>query len=86
MAARPVLRRVPQGELIGTDRLAPAWPQAIVLFTDERWRPVTILAWRRHRHGWAALIRRPDGREDWRRHDPRGLRRSVEHLGGWAGE
>ena len=27
-----------------------------------------ILAWRRHRHGWAALIRWPDGHEDWRRH------------------
>ena len=58
----------------------------IVLFTDERWHPATILAWCRYQHGWAALIHWPDGREDWRRHDPRGLRRSVEHLGGWLNE
>jgi len=86
MTARPVLSHVPQGELTGTDRLAPGWPQAIVLFTDGRWRPATILAWCRYQHGWAALIRWPDGREDWRTHDPQGLRRSVEDLGGWAGE
>lgn len=35
---------------------------------------------------WAALIRSPDGHEDWRRHHPQGLWRAVEHLGGWARE
>ena len=86
MPAQPVLARVPQGELIDADRFAPRWPQVIVLFTDERWHPATILAWCRYQHGWAALIHWPDGREDWRRHNPRCLRRSVEHLGGWLNE
>ena len=50
MTAQPVLARVPQGELIDADRLVPQWPQAIVLFTDQRWHPATILAWCRYRH------------------------------------
>jgi hypothetical protein len=31
----------------------------------------------------AALIRWADGSEEWRRYDPRCLRRSYEQLGGW---
>jgi hypothetical protein len=34
VTAQPVLTRVPQGELIGADRLSPRWPQASVLFTE----------------------------------------------------
>lgn len=83
-AAQPVLTRVPQGELIGADRLSPQWPQASVLFTDGRWHPATIVAWCRYQQGWAALLHWPDGHEDWRRHDPQCLLRSVEQLGGWG--
>jgi hypothetical protein len=79
--AQPVLARIPQGELLSADRIAPHWPQAVVLFTDDSWRPATIVAWCRYRRGWAALIRWPDGQEDWRRNDPHRLRRSIEHLG-----
>jgi hypothetical protein len=84
VTAQPVLTRVPQGELIGADRLSPQWPQAMVLFSDGRWRPATIVAWCRYRHGWAALLHWPDGHEDWRHHDPQCLLRSVEQLGGWG--
>jgi hypothetical protein len=49
----------------------------MVLFTDSCWHPAEIIAWCRHQDGWAALIRWPDGREDWWLHDPRSLRQSV---------
>lgn len=73
-----------RGQLIGIDRLTPQWPQVLVLFTDECWHPATIVAWCPYQRGWAALIRWPDGSEDWRKHDPHCLRRSVEYLGDWA--
>ena len=53
------------------DRLTPSRPMATVLQSDGHWHPATILAWCRYRGGWAALLRWPDGSEDWRRHDPR---------------
>jgi len=81
---QPATVRIPQGELLGIDRIAPPWPQADVLFTDEQWRPATVLAWCRYRRGWAALMRWPDGTEDWRIHDPECIRRSFAHLGGFA--
>ena len=84
MTPQPTLERIPQGALLGSDRVAPGWLQAVASFTDGYWHPVTIVAWCRYGRGWAALIRWPDGHEDWRRHDPRCLRRSVEHLGGFA--
>jgi hypothetical protein len=74
---QPVPQRIPRGELLAIDRVAPPWPDAEVLFTDHRWRTVTVLAWCKYRRGWAALIRWPDGSEEWRRHDPRFLRRSA---------
>ncbi|MGH3398053.1 MAG: hypothetical protein ACRDPO_25530 [Streptosporangiaceae bacterium] len=55
-----------------------------MLYDDGIWRVVGIVAWCRHRQGWAALIRWPDGHEDWRRHDARYLVRSFEHLGSWG--
>ena len=76
MTAQPVPERIPQGELLGLDRVTPLWTEADVLFTDRCWRPATVVAWCRYRRGWAALIRWADGTEEWRRHDPGYLRRS----------
>lgn len=84
MLPEPTLARLPRGQLLDAERLPPHWPQAIVLFTDNRWRPATILAWCRYGRGWAVLVRWPDGAEDWSVHDPERVARSVEHLGGWA--
>jgi hypothetical protein len=66
------------------DRISPAWPQAAVLFDDGQWRTVTIVAWCRYRHGWAALLRWRDGQEDWRRYEVSQMTRSHEHLGSWG--
>jgi len=84
VTAQPLLTLVPRGILIDADRASPSWPQAAVLFDDDRWQVVTIVAWCRYRQGWAVLIRWPDGHEDWRRHDARSLVRSFEHLGSWG--
>jgi hypothetical protein len=70
--------------LLDADRLQPDWPWASVLFTDDSWRPATIVAWCRYRRGWAVLLRWRHGDEDWRVHDPRCLRRSNDDLGGRA--
>lgn len=78
---QPVAARIPQGELLGIDRIAPPWPEADVLFSDGRWRPATVLAWCRYRGGWAALMRWSDGGQDWRVHDPQCIRRFAAHLG-----
>jgi hypothetical protein len=61
---QPVAARIPQGELLGIDRKTPPWPQADVLFTDDRWQQATVPAWCRYRRGWAALMRWADGTED----------------------
>jgi hypothetical protein len=45
-----------------------------VLCTDQGWRRAEILAWARCQAGWAALIRWPDGTQDWRQHDRRLIR------------
>jgi hypothetical protein len=67
-------------------RLPPDWPQAQVLFTDDQWRPATVVAWCGHSRAWAALVRWADGTEDWLRYDARYLHRSFDHPGGWTEE
>src|ERR1700761_9407757 len=62
----PMLSRVPAGELMDTPRRAPVRRTAEVLYSDTSWRPCWIVAWARYQGGWAALIRWPDGRGDWR--------------------
>jgi hypothetical protein len=84
VTAQPLLTLVPRGILIDADRAGPSWPEPAVLYDDDKWRVVTILAWCRYRQGWAVQIRWPDGDEDWRRHDAHYLVRSVEHLGSWG--
>jgi len=86
MQPHPVLARVPRGLLIQAERFAPDWPHAEVLFTDEQWRPATIVAWCRYRRAWAALVRWADGSEDWLVYNARYLQRSFDHLGGWSEE
>src|SRR6201999_2787193 len=70
----PMLSRVPAGELMDSPRRAPGRRTAEVLYSDTSWRPCLIVAWARHRGGWAALIRWPDGREDWRQFNRRHMR------------
>jgi hypothetical protein len=77
MSAQPVLTLVPRGSLIDADRHSPAWTQAAAWYDDDNWRLVTVVAWCRYRRGWAALIRWPDGHEDWRDYDRRYLVRSF---------
>jgi hypothetical protein len=69
-----MLSGVPQGALIDSPRYAPQHHTAEALYSDQTWRPCNIIAWARHREGWAALIRWPSGREDWRHFDRRSLR------------
>ena len=82
MLPHPILDRVPQGQLIDAKRFAPDWSQVEVLFTDEQWRPATILAWCRCQRAWVALVRWADGSEDWLMYNARYLQRSFDHLGG----
>src|SRR5215469_3307315 len=70
----PMLARVPAGDLIDRMRHEPKLRAAEVLHSDTTWRPCTVLAWARHRGGWAVLIRWRDGHEDWREYDPRHIR------------
>ena len=70
----PMLSRVPAGELMDIPRRAPVRRTAEVLYSDTSWRPCLIVAWARYRGGWAALIRWPDGREDWRQFNRRHMR------------
>jgi hypothetical protein len=65
----PVPRRIPAGVMMSSTRHEPRHRQAEVLCTDQGWRPAEILAWARCQAGWAALIRWPDGTQDWRQHD-----------------
>jgi hypothetical protein len=69
-----MLSRVPAGELMDSPRRAPVRRAAEVLYSDTSWRPCQIVAWARHQGGWAALIRWPDGREDWRQFNRRHMR------------
>ena len=71
-----MLARVPAGDLIDRMRHEPKLRAAEVLYSDTAWRPCTVLAWARHRGGWAVLIRWRDGHEDWREYDPRHIRPS----------
>jgi hypothetical protein len=70
----PVPRRIPAGVMMSSTRHEPRHRQAEVLCTDQGWRPAEILAWARCQAGWAALIRWPDGTQDWRQHDRRLIR------------
>ena len=63
-----MLARVPAGGLIDRMRHEPKLRAAEVLHSDTTWRPCTVLAWAKHRAGWAVLIRWPDGQSDWRTH------------------
>ena len=72
-----MLSRVPAGELMDSPRRAPVRRTAEVLYSDTSWRPCLIVAWARYRGGWAALIRWPDGREDWRQFDRRHMRPQI---------
>src|SRR5450631_1706260 len=76
----PMLTRVPAGELMDSPRRAPVRRAAEVLYSDTSWRPCLIVAWARYRGGWAALIRWPDGREDWRQFNRRHMRPQVSAL------
>ena len=76
-----MLSRVPAGELMDSPRRAPVRRTAEVLYSDTSWRPCLIVAWARYRGGWAALIRWPDGREDWRQFDRRHMRPQGPGLG-----
>jgi hypothetical protein len=69
-----MLTRVPAGELMDSPRRAPVRRAAEVLYSDTSWRPCLIVAWARYSGGWAALIRWPDGREDWRQFNGRHMR------------
>ena len=69
-----MLARVPAGDLIDRKRHEPKLRAAEVLHSDTTWRPCTVLAWAKHRGGWAVLIRWRDGHEDWREYDPRHIR------------
>ncbi len=75
-----MLTRVPAGELMDSPRRAPVRRTAEVLYSDTSWRPCLIVAWARYRGGWAALIRWPDGREDWRQFNPRHMRPQASAL------
>src|SRR6201995_1225400 len=70
----PMLSRVPAGELMDSPRRAPVRRTAEVLYSDTSWRPCLIVAWAQYQGGWAALIRWPDGREDWRQFNRRHMR------------
>jgi hypothetical protein len=69
-----MLSRVPAGELMDIPRRAPVRRTAEVLYSDTSWRPCLIVAWVQYQGGWAALIRWPDGREDWRQFNRRHMR------------
>src|ERR1035438_5346902 len=82
----PMLTRVPAGEPMDSPRRAPVRRAAEVLYSDTSWRPCLIVAWARYRGGWAALIRWPDGREDWRQFNRRHMRPQSSALRiRWAG-
>ena len=75
-----MLTRGPAGELMDSPRRAPVRRAAEVLYSDTSWRPCLIVAWARYRGGWAALIRWPDGREDWRQFNRRHMRPQASAL------
>ena len=70
----PVPRRIPAGVMMSSTRHEPRHRRAEVLCTDQGWRSAEILAWARFQAGWAALIRWPDGTQDWRQYDRRLIR------------
>src|ERR1700759_840113 len=70
----PMLSRGPAGELMDSPGRAPVRRTAEVLYSDTSWRPCLIVAWAHYQGGWAALIRWPDGREDWRQFNRRHMR------------
>jgi hypothetical protein len=80
-----MLSRVPAGELMDSPRRAPVRRTAEVLYSDTSWRPCQIVAWAQYQGGWAALIRWPDGREDWRQFNRRHMRPQAHGDAGLAG-
>ena len=80
-----MLSRVPAGELMDSPRRAPVRRTAEVLYSDTSWRPCQIVAWAQYQGGWAALIRWPDGREDWRQFNRRHMRPQAHGDPGLAG-
>lgn len=84
LVIEPMLDLVPAAVVAPFRRQTPAHPQANVLYSDGQWRPAMIVAWCQYRGGWAALLRWPDGHQDWRRHDAKYMLPSVEHLGSWG--
>lgn len=53
----------------------PQHPAEEALWTDQTWRPCTVLAWARAAGGgWVVFIRWPDGASGWYEHDPGCLR------------
>jgi hypothetical protein len=69
----PALLPIPEGMLTGR-RSEPRQRHAEALYTDQSWRPCTIMAWAAADAGWAALVRFADGTGGWYSHDRRYLR------------
>jgi len=56
--------------MMSSTRHQPRHRRAEVLCTGGAWRRVEIVAWARCQAGWAALIRWPDGHQDWQPYQP----------------
>src|SRR5437870_2267779 len=77
-----MLAPISADQLAGCQARPAIGSAAEVLFSDQAWRPVLVLAWVRHGGSWAVLIRWSDGSEDWRAYDSRFLRpAAVEGAG-----
>jgi hypothetical protein len=73
-SARPALERVPTDVMPTDVRHESPRVQADVLYTDQTWRMVTILAQASSRIGRAVLVGWPDGSQDWRLYDEQLIR------------
>jgi hypothetical protein len=70
----PMLTPLSMAQVPDGPDIEPGNPDAEVIHSDQTRQRVTVLAWRRIGTGWAAVIRWPNGVEDWRKHDPRNVR------------
>jgi hypothetical protein len=70
----PASQHIPAGIMMSSTRHEPRHRRAEALCIGGMWRQVEIVAWARCQAGWAALIRWPDGHEDWRLHQPQLIR------------
>jgi hypothetical protein len=76
-----VLEPVPEAELAGPMRPA-RHGQVYVLDRDGRWQKARVIAWARHRDGWAVRIRLAGAMTDsWRRYHPRGIHPALSAPG-----